>query len=101
MWRILAFLSLGFTLLAQNGPTREFSFVVLDSKGNPVTNLKKQEIAVTEDGEPREVIGLRFDGDAETIRTAPLGPGLFTNRVSHLPGPEKNVTAIVIDTLNS
>ena len=31
----------------------------------------------------------------------PIAPGLFTNRAEYSPGPARNVTAIVIDSLNT
>jgi len=96
MRRILTLLAC-VPLFAQNRPA-EFNFVVLDAKGSPVANLKKEDLSLSVDGEEQEVLGLRFEGDAESVRTAPLPPGLFTNRSLHLPGPEKNVVAVVIDS---
>src|SRR5438132_12649595 len=68
----------------------EFTIVALGSKGNPVTDLKKEEISVADNGRNRELSALRFDG-AQTHATpalappAPLPPGAFSNRPEHTP----------------
>src|SRR5688500_5848187 len=72
----------------------EFTIVALDGKGNPVTDLTKQEISITENGRPREVAFVRFDGGG-TEKTPPSDPlpiGIFTNRPEHTPGPSRNLT---------
>jgi VWFA-related protein len=80
----------------------EFTIVALDSKGNPVTDLKKEEIAITENGEPREVAVFRFEGGGEELPPPePLPPGLFSNRPEYTPGMPRNITAIVLDALNT
>ena len=80
--------------------------VATDEKGNPVTDLKKDEISVVQSGKPREVAFFRFEGAAFAPGAAepqrePIAPGLFTNRTEYFPGPARNVTAIVIDSLNT
>ena len=35
------------------------------------------------------------------MRTEPLPPGIFTNRPEYAPGPPRNITAILIDSLNT
>ena len=84
----------------------EFTVVATDEKGNPVTDLKKDEISVVQSGKPREVAFFRFEGAAFAPGAAepqrePIAPGLFTNRTEYFPGPARNVTAIVIDSLNT
>jgi len=79
----------------------EFTVVALDGKGNPVTDLKKEEIEVADQGRRREVAFFRFEGASETREVAPLAPGEFTNRAEYTTGPPRNITAIVIDTLNT
>ncbi len=84
----------------------EFTVVATDEKGNPVTDLKKDEIAVVQSGKPREVAFFRFEGAAFAPGAAepqrePIAAGLFTNRTEYFPGPARNVTAIVIDSLNT
>jgi len=76
----------------------EFSVVALDRKGNPVTDLTKEEIEVTDKGRRREVAFFRFEGEPETREAAPLAEGEFTNRAEYTTGPLRNITAIVLDT---
>jgi VWFA-related protein len=80
----------------------EFSLVALDRNGNPVTDLKREEVEVQEKGKRREIAFFRFDGAAEPeIRTTPLPAGLYSNRPEYTGGPPRNITAVVIDTLNT
>jgi VWFA-related protein len=76
----------------------EFTLVALDSSGNPVTDLSKEELVLTEDGRTRDIAFFRFDGDNAPMpdaRLPTLPPGFVTNRSEH-----KNVTAIALDLLN-
>ena len=75
----------------------EFTIVALDAKGSPVTDLQREEIVLTENGVPRPVAFLRFEGDTGSASMRPVPPGAFTNRSEYLPGPPRNVTAIVYD----
>jgi VWFA-related protein len=80
----------------------EFSFIALDKKGNPVTDLKKEEIAVTDSGKPRDIAFFRFEGAVDhKDKPQSLPAGLFTNRAEYSPGPPRNITALVIDRLNT
>ena len=84
----------------------EFTVVATDDKGNPVTDLKRDDITVLQGGKPREVAFFRFEGAAFAPGAAEpkreqIAPGLFTNRTEYFPGPARNVTAIVIDSLNT
>ncbi len=84
----------------------EFSIVATDDRGQPVIDLKEHEIAIVQNGKPQPVAFFRFEGaafapDAVEPKTESIAPGLFTNRVEYSPGPARNVTAIVIDTLNT
>ena len=80
----------------------EFTVVALDGKGNPVTDLKKEEITILERGQPRDVAVFRFEGGAaDAPPPAPLPPGLFSNRHEYTPGVPRNITAIVLDSLNT
>jgi VWFA-related protein len=100
-----AFVVLAAPLSAQQPTFRtgttliEFTLVALDSDGKPVTDLTKEDVVLTEGGEPREIAFFRFDGDAPAVSDSPrpaLPPGFVTNR--HVP--ERNVTAIVLDMVN-
>lgn len=82
----------------------EFTAVAQDAAGHPVTDLRQDEITVTENGKLRDVVFFRFEGLPEVsppIRPAPLAPGIFSNRPEYAPGPPRNITAIVIDALNT
>src|SRR6059058_1910918 len=84
----------------------EFTIVATDSKGNPITDLKQDELAISDNGKPRPISFFRFEGETP-IRIdnarAPvaLERGMFTNRSEYTPGPPRNITAIVIDSLNT
>ncbi|MBI5087015.1 MAG: VWA domain-containing protein, partial [Acidobacteria bacterium] len=80
----------------------EFTVVALDKKGNPVTDLRKDEIVVQEKGKSREVAFFRFEGEErQPPKPEPLPAGVFSNRLEYSPGPPRNISAIVLDTLNS
>ncbi len=80
----------------------EFTLIAIDKDGNPVTDLKKEEIVVKDKGRPRDLALFRYEG-GEQPRIAPpqLPTGIFTNTPDLTPGPPRNVTAIVLDTLNT
>jgi VWFA-related protein len=86
----------------------EFTIVATDQKGQPVTDLTQSEITIVQNGKPQPVAFFRFEGSAFGPDAAepkrerePIAPGIFTNRPEYSPGPARNVTAIVIDTLNT
>lgn len=84
----------------------EFTIVATDQRGQPVTDLAQSEITIVQNGKPQPVAFFRFEGsafgpDAAEAKREPIAPGLFTNRPEYSPGPARNVTAIVIDTLNT
>jgi len=84
----------------------EFSIVATDNRGQPVTDLKQDEIEIVQNGKPQAVAFFRFEGAAfapgavDPPRES-ITPGIFTNRPEYTPGPARNVTAIVIDSLNT
>ncbi|HET9467508.1 MAG TPA: VWA domain-containing protein [Vicinamibacterales bacterium] len=84
----------------------EFTIVATDEQGRPVTDLKQNEISIIQNGKPQPVAFFRFEGsafgpDATEPKREPIAPGIFTNRPEYFPGPARNVTAIVVDTLNT
>jgi VWFA-related protein len=79
----------------------EFTVVARDGRDRSVTDLKKDEIAVSEDGASREVAFFRFDGGVDAEKREALPVGFFTNRSEYASGPARNVTAIVIDSINT
>lgn len=72
---------------------------VTDSKGNRVTDMKKEDFAVFENGKRQEIA--LFDHittKAEVIKPVEVPPGAFTNTMQH--GPNR-ITIFVVDLLNS
>jgi len=83
----------------------EFTVVALDGKGNPVTDLTTADLVLTDRGQPREIAFFRFDGDGAPVEAAAplpaLSPGFVSNRPEHQPEPQRNVTAMVLDMINT
>ncbi len=84
----------------------EFTIVATDQNGKPITDLKQEDVAILQNGKPQPVAFFRFEGaafgpDAVEAAHEPIAPGIFTNRPEYSPGPARNVTAIVIDSLNT
>src|SRR5688572_10503115 len=84
----------------------EFTIVATDERGQPVTDLKQSVISIVQNGKPQPVAFFRFEGsafgpDATDSKREPIAPGIFTNRPEYLPGTPRNVTAIVVDKLNT
>ncbi|HEY4675603.1 MAG TPA: VWA domain-containing protein [Candidatus Angelobacter sp.] len=78
--------------------------VVTDGKGKPVTGLKAEDFAVTEDGHPQTVRSFSFQqpaisSDLPQPASAALPPGVVTNIPQYKQGDIWNV--IVLDALNS
>lgn len=73
--------------------------VVVDTKGNRVTDLKKEEFVVLEDGKRQEIeLFDHVTTKAEVMKPADVPAGVFTNAVKQ--GPNR-VTIFVLDLLNS
>jgi VWFA-related protein len=79
----------------------EFTVIALDGKGNPITDLKPEEIAIREKGRDRDLAFFRFEGGEQEEASVQLPAGAFTNRPELSPGPPRNVTAILLDSLNT
>ena len=114
MKRIVFVLLLGALVLtpllrAQDPPTPtfragttliEFTIVARDGQGNPITDLTKDDIVVTENGQPRAVEFFRFDGAPPQPSPNALPPGHFTNRFETSPNAARHITAILVDAMN-
>jgi VWFA-related protein len=74
----------------------DLSMVAVDHAGQPVGDLSKADITVTDDGKPQNIaLFRRFDG---VLRPSPtLGPGEFSNRTS---GNVPYATVILFDLMN-
>jgi VWFA-related protein len=82
----------------------EFTVVVTDGDGRHVADLKQEDFSIVENGRPREVAFFHYEGAPATairVRSQPLPPGIYTNRPEYAPGPPRNITAILIDSLNT
>ncbi len=78
--------------------------VATDGKGKPVTDLKVEDFAVTEDGHPQSVRSFSFQqpgvsNDPPQTSATPLPAGVVTNIPRYKKGDIWNV--IVLDALNS
>jgi VWFA-related protein len=110
----LAVVGLGVALLSaqQEKPifrtaTRlvEVTVTVLDKKGNAVTGLGAADFVVLDEGKPRPVALFSYDGgpSAPTAGTAEatLPSGTFSNRPTPTDHAPRNVTALVLDNINT
>ncbi len=110
----LALLGLGVALLGAQQPaplfraaTRlvEVSVTVVDKKGNAVTGLEASDFVVLDEGKPRKVELFRVDGRRTTASAgaapAALPSGTFSNRPTLAEDEPRNVTALVLDNINT
>jgi VWFA-related protein len=80
----------------------QVSLVVHDRHGQPVTDLKKEDFAVTERGKPQTISFFAMEAVDRTATPAPsLPPHIFTNVVTRQAGVPTNVTVILLDLLNT
>src|SRR5258708_8861519 len=80
----------------------ELTVTALDRKGHPVTDLRVQDFTIRESGKPGPMAFFKYDGGPSLEPPAlSLPPGVFTNRVAFTPGPPRNITALVLDELNT
>ena len=80
----------------------ELSVSALDKKGQAVTDLRQDDFTIQDEGKTRPIAFFRYDGGRSTEPNArPLPAGSFTNRVELTPGPPRNITALVLDELNT
>jgi VWFA-related protein len=80
----------------------ELSVTALDRRGQAVTDLKLEDFTIEEGGKVRPITIFKYEGGKSTEPNAlPLPTGLFTNRVEFTPGPPRNITALLLDELNT
>ena len=80
----------------------EVTVTVLNKKDGAVTGLAASDFTILDGGKPRPIVFFRFEGAPQTPAEAPPSTqGLFTNRVEASGGPPRNITALVLDTLNT
>ncbi|HEV2688876.1 MAG TPA: VWA domain-containing protein [Bryobacteraceae bacterium] len=80
----------------------QISVVVLDKKGQPVSDLKKEDFQIKVDGRVQSITVFSVDS-AGTLpaNTQPLPPNTFTNRLEQRPGTPSTVTIILLDGINT
>jgi VWFA-related protein len=81
----------------------DVSVTVLDHKGAGVQGLDPANFTILDGGKTRPVAFFRFEGapDVAAPQTARLPRGIFSNRVELAGGPPRNITALVLDALNT
>jgi VWFA-related protein len=81
----------------------ELSVIALDRKGGAVTDLRMDDFEVTEKGRRRPLAFFRHEGASWAAEqpAQPLPAGIFTNRTEFTSGPPRNITALLIDELNT
>jgi len=85
----------------------DFNIVAVDARGNPVTDLRRDEIVILEDNQNRELSFFQYEGVAtSSLRVGvepilPLAQGTFTNRTQYAPHSPRNLIAIVLDLINT
>ena len=80
----------------------ELSVSVLDRQGQPVTDLKLEDFTIEDGAKVRPISLFKYEGGPSTEPNAlPLPAGLVTNRVEFTPGPPRNITAVLLDELNT
>src|SRR5450432_1691074 len=71
------------------------SVAAVDNAGDPVTDLKMDDVQVSDQAKPQRI--LSFRGSVSAPQAAPLGPREYTNRAA---GPPPHSTVILFDLLN-
>jgi VWFA-related protein len=80
----------------------QVSVIAQDSKGQPVTDLKKDDFRIKVNGKDQPIKVFSMDSSGTLPRTqAILPPNVFTNRLEVKPGQESSVTIILLDILNT
>jgi VWFA-related protein len=80
----------------------QVNVIVRDGKGMPVTDLKKEEFIVTEQGKPQQISFLTIQ-NAEKLAVPPakLGKNMFSNMLEQQNGVPSSVSVILLDLLNT
>lgn len=79
----------------------DLTFIALDRGGKPVTDLKREEITIIDKGQGRSPVFFRFEGAVTAASEKRLPTGVFSNHEGAAAGTPRNLTAIVLDTLNT
>jgi len=79
----------------------QLSVVVQNKKGEPVTNLTKDDFTVLDEGKPQEIANFAASGPPRTNPQRLLPPNVFTNRYDLKGQDPGTVTVILFDALNT
>jgi VWFA-related protein len=95
MFRVAIFIACAWCAPAQSAVVR-LNIVATDKQGQPVTDLKTEDLRVTDEGKPQRLVMFRVN-DARHPAPAALGPHEYANRT---PGIQPGATIVVFDLLN-
>ena len=82
----------------------QVNVIVHGRKSEPVTDLKKEDFTLTDDGQPQQIATFTMEASAPGSKQAAkflLPQNTFTNRMDMRPAAPKGVTAILLDGLNT
>jgi VWFA-related protein len=81
----------------------QVTVVAQDANGNPVTDLKKEDFTLRDQGEAQKVsFFAQQDTPAAQVRTVTAGPtNFFSNHVETSPSGANSVTILLFDALNT
>jgi VWFA-related protein len=82
----------------------QISVIVQNHKGEPVTDLKKEDFQVKDNGKPENISVFNVSSSSMTALPQPaqkLPPNIFTNSLEQRPGTPANITIILLDSLNT
>ena len=104
---IIAAISFGQTAAPQPPVFRtatrlvQVNVVVHDKRGQPITDLKKEDFAVFERGKPQSIALFSMNGEHGTAAPAVLPAHIFSNAVAMKAGMPAGVTVILLDLVNT
>lgn len=78
----------------------EVSVVAL-ANGKPVTDLRKEDLAVTENGQTRQLAFFRYEGSPPAVTRHPRRTNVFTNAAAGTEETRASITAILFDAVNT
>jgi VWFA-related protein len=81
----------------------QVNVVVHDRRGEPVTDLKKEDFTITERGKPQPISFFTMESAdrRSATATAPLPPHVFSNVFAERAGVPTSITVVLLDLLNT
>jgi VWFA-related protein len=80
----------------------QVSVIAQDGKGQPVTDLKKEDFRIKVNGKDQPIKIFSMDSSSALPQgETKLPPDIFTNRMDAKPGRQSSVTIILLDSLNT